>query len=262
MRALLPLPDPTTVRPDVDVHEMYADGWLDRGGIRANFVCSTDGAAQAGGTSLALQTAGDNRVFSALRDLADVVLVGAGTAVAEGYGPVTLTAARREVRRSFGLPDALPIAVTSRSLRLDPDAELFGDHGGARTIVLTCASAPAGERARLARHADVIDCGDDDIDPVAVRTALRARGLTRVLSEGGPTAFAQLARWGVVDELCLSVSPMLIGPGPGRVSAGPDEWTDPAPLELVSALDEEGALFLRYRVGNGLTSAPGDRMGR
>jgi riboflavin biosynthesis pyrimidine reductase len=238
--------------PDVDVHDTYAEGWLPAGGVRANFVCSADGAAQAKGTSAGLQTPGDNRVFAALRDLADVVLVGAGTALAEGYRPISLSERRRAVRRCFELAEELPTAVTSRTLRLDPEADLFAAQAGPRTIVLTCASAPADQRALLRRHADVVDCGDDDVDPAAVRAALAERGLTRVLSEGGPTAFAQLARAAVVDEVCLSLSPMLIGPGPGRLTAGPEEWPAPAPMELASVLTEDGALFLRYRLGPAL----------
>jgi riboflavin biosynthesis pyrimidine reductase len=241
MRALFP-----DAQDDVDIHERYAQGWLPHGGLRANFVCSADGAAQAQGRSAGLQTPGDNRVFAALRDLADIVLVGAGTAVAEGYAPISLSARRRAVRRAHGLSEELPTAVISRSLRLDPRAELFAGDAGPRTMVLTCASAPAGQRAQLARHADVVDCGDDDVQPAAVRAALAERGLTRVLSEGGPTAFARLARAGAVDELCLSVSPMLLGPGPGRVTAGADVWPGPSPLRLAGVLSEDGALFLRY----------------
>lgn len=242
MRALLPGP-----LDDVDVHSHYAAGWLDRGGVRVNFVAAADGAAQANGLSRGLQTRGDNAVFSALRDLADVVLVGAGTAVAEGYRAVSLGPRRREVRRRHGLPDALPVAVLSRSLHLDPHAGLFTDTAaGARTLVLTCTAADAERRERLRQVADVIDCGDDLVEPVLARRALEERGLTRILSEGGPTAFAEFARAGAVDELCLSISPLLVGPGPGRTTAG-TEWAGPVPLTLVGLLEEDGALFCRYR---------------
>src|SRR3954451_15064069 len=116
MRALLP-----ESADDVDLHAFYAADWLDRGGLRVDFVCSADGAAQAEGRSAGLQTPGDNRGFAALRDLADVVLVGAGTARAEGYRAIRLTPQRLALRREYGLSEQLPIAVTSRSLRLDPD---------------------------------------------------------------------------------------------------------------------------------------------
>jgi len=244
VRALLPEP-----ADDVDVHAFYADGWLDSGGLRVNFVSAVDGAAQAGGRSAGLQTPGDNRVFAALRDLADVVLAGAGTVVAEGYRPVRVSERRRAVRRNLGLSDAVPIAVTSRNLRLDPTSALFAAApAGARTIVLTCDAAPADRRAALAEVADVVSCGEDDAQPSLVRAALHERGLRRVLSEGGPTAFAALAAApGIVDELCLSLSPLLAGPGPGRITAGA-QWGAARDLELRGLLEEDGALFLRYRL--------------
>lgn len=244
MRALLPEP-----ADDVDIHAFYADGWLDHGGLRVNFVSAVDGAAQAGGRSAGLQTPGDNRVFAALRDLADVVLAGAGTVVAEGYRPVRVSERRRAVRRNLGLSDAVPIAVTSRNLRLDPTSALFAAApAGARTIVLTCDAAPADRRAALAEVADVVSCGEDDAQPSLVRAALHERGLRRVLSEGGPTAFAALAAApGIVDELCLSLSPLLAGPGPGRITAGA-QWGAARDLELRGLLEEDGALFLRYRL--------------
>jgi riboflavin biosynthesis pyrimidine reductase len=244
MRALLPGPV-----DDVDVHAYYAAGWVDRTGLRTNFVTAADGAAQAGGLSRGLQTKGDNVVFAALRDLADVVLAGAGTAVAEGYGAITLSAKRKAIRREYGLREVLPTAVLSRSLRLDPNSGLFTDTlPDARTIVLTCSAADAEQRRLLKQVADVVDCGDESVDPALARAALEERGFTRILSEGGPTVFADMVRAGVVDELCLSVSPLLAGPGPGRITAG-REWPTGTALTLVGLLEEDGALFCRYRTG-------------
>lgn len=243
MRALLPGPV-----DDVDIHAYYAAGWLDRGGMRVNFVTSADGASSAEGTSAGLQTPGDNQVFAALRDLADVVLVGAGTAVAEDYGPLNPSAQRRSGRRGRGLLEVAPVAVLSRTLRLDPEHALFTEaQPAARTLVLTCEAADPETRRKLKQVADVIDCGDDAVDPVLVRRALEERELTRILCEGGPSVFADLAHGGVVDELCLSVSPVLAGPGPGRIVAG-DAWAEPPTLSLVGLLEDDGALFCRYRL--------------
>ena len=244
MRALLP-----GLVDDVDLHAYYAAGWIDRGGLRVNFVSAADGAAHAGGLSRGLQTPGDNAVFAALRNLADVVHVGSGTAVAEDYGPIAPSAERRAIRRSFGLRETLPVAVQSRSLNLDPDDDLFTEAlPGAQTLILTCAAADPEQRRLLKTVADLVDCGDETVEPVLVRQALEERGLTRILSEGGPSVFADLARHGVVDELCLSVTPVLGGPGPGRISAG-KEWAAALPLTLVGLLEEEGSLFCRYRTG-------------
>ena len=240
MRALLPKPV-----DDVDVHAIYAADWLDTGGLRMNFIASVDGAAQADGKSAGLQTPGDNAVFVALRDLADVVLVGAGTAVVEGYRPIRIGDRRAEVRRTYGLAATLPTAIASRTLRMDPTAPIFA--GRADTIVLTCDAAPSAQLKVFRAVADVVLCGEDAIDPALARAALEERGLRRILSEGGPTLFADFAAASVVDELCLTVSPMLIGPGGLRITNGA-LWPDSHPARLVAVLEEDDALFLRYRL--------------
>lgn len=245
MRALLPVPNHAG---DVDLHDFYARDWIDAGGLRVDFVSSVDGAATAGGASAGLQTPGDNRVFATLRDLADVVLVGAGTARTEGYRLIRLSERRRELRRRYGLSDELPTAIVSRSLRLDPQADLFANPDGPRTIVITCASGDPDVRRALARTTDVISCGDQDVDLAAARTELEARGLIRILSEGGPTLFGDLARTGVMDELCLSITPFLTGPGALRIVSG-EMWPgNPHRLDLVGLLEDDGALFCRYRL--------------
>jgi riboflavin biosynthesis pyrimidine reductase len=242
MRALLPEPG-----EPVDVHDWYARDWLEPGGVRVNFIASADGAISVAGRSGGLQTPGDNTVFAALRDLADVVVAGSGTVLAEGYGPSRPSPERRGLRRARGLAEVPPIAVVSRSLRLNPAAELF-TAAEARTLVLTCAAADPDAKRALAAHADVVDCGDEDVDPAAARAALADRGHRRVLCEGGPTLFADWGAAGAVDELCLTTSPLLAGPGAGRVVAG-RPWLAPLGLRLAGLLEEDGALFSRYRVG-------------
>lgn len=243
MRALLP-----HSADDVDVHDFYAHDWLEHGGLRVNFVSSADGAAQAEGKSAGLQTPGDNRVFAAMRDLADVVVAGAGTVTIEGYRAINVSEERGRIRAAYGMPASLPTAVISRSLRLNPDSALFRNRAPeTRTIVLTCEAASTDRRDALAEVAEVIVCGADTVDAALARTALEERGLTRILSEGGPTTFAYLIAGGVVDELCLSLTPMVVGPGPTRITDGPAWWDDPVGLRLTGLLEADGALFLRYR---------------
>lgn len=215
--------------------------------LRANMVASVDGAATMDGLSGGLSSPGDRRLFWILRGLADVILVGAGTTRAEGYRP---TRDKGDMWRPLdlraGRPAAPPIAVVSRSLDIDPAAPFIsGAPGDARTIVLTCSAAPAERRDALARVADVIVAGEHLVDLRAAVAELAARGLGRILTEGGPHLLGQLASDGLLDELCLTVSPVLAGPGaPGIVTGAP--FAGPQRLSLASVLTEDGTLFCRY----------------
>jgi riboflavin biosynthesis pyrimidine reductase len=236
---------------NLDVSDFFARDWLDGGGLRANFIASVDGAITVSGKSAGLQTPGDNLIFATLRDLADVVLVGAGTARTEGYTALTPSAARAEKRVANGLAPTLPIAITTRSLGLDPTSALFtAAQPDARTLVFTCASAEPAEHPELSQVAEVIVCGNHEVDLSEVRAVLTDRGLGRILCEGGPSLFATLAQSGNVTELCLSISPTLAGPGSGRLTSGTEWPLGGLQLDLAGLLEEDGALFSRYRVAH------------
>jgi riboflavin biosynthesis pyrimidine reductase len=237
MRALLPRPV-----PNVDVHEHYAREWLDSGGIRANMVASADGAATAQGLTRVLQTPGDNRIFAALRDLADIVVVGAATALAEGYRPAGLDDKRGAVRHQYGLRPRLPIALASRTLRIDRDAPVFADPDR-RPLLITTATADASP---LTDVADVLVCGETNLDLGEMRRQLAARGFTRVLCEGGPRLLDAVIVAGELDELCLSITPLLVGAAGQRIVSGEPLGSAPREVRLHSVLEEDGALFLRY----------------
>lgn len=204
--------------------------------VRVNFVSSIDGAATLGGTSGGLGTDADRQVFGALRELAEVVLVGAGTARAENY-----RGARKPTR---GRDTPPPIAVVTGSAGLDPGSRLFTDTT-VPTLVLTLAAAPADRRARLAdAGADVVTL--DRLTPDALLAELARRGLHRVLCEGGPSLHGALHAADAVDELCLTVAPLLAGGAAGRIAHGPPD-APPRPMELAGALHASGTLLLRYR---------------
>ena len=248
MRALLPAPaadQPVAALDDHALAGLYAypgPRWL-----RANMVASADGAGFLDGRTAGLSTPADMRLFGLLRVLADVVLVGAGTARVEEYKPARRRPAFQDLRA--GRPPAVPIAVVSRKLELDFAAPLFtGTPPDARTIVITCAGSPDDQRAAAARVANVIVAGDMAVDLAEALAALRGRGLGRVLCEGGPHLLGQLAAEGLLDELCLTVTPVLAGPGPTRVVAGAPF---PArPMTLAHVLTDDGELFCRYVVRN------------
>jgi riboflavin biosynthesis pyrimidine reductase len=220
--------------------------------LRANFVSSADGAAYIDGVSGGLSSAGDKKVFGILRVLTDVVLVGAGTARTEEYKP----ARRRDSLAALraGRPAAPPIALVTRTLGLNLAAPLFTEAPpDARTIVITCAASDEDLRAETAKFADVIVAGDAAVDLAAALDALRDRGLSRVLCEGGPHLFGDLSAAGLVDELCLSLSPLLAGPGASRIIAGTAADARPLALTQVLAADD-GFLFCRYAAAEGQTA--------
>lgn len=211
--------------------------------LRANFVASADGAAYIDGRSEGLSSAGDKRIFGILRVLADVILVGAGTARAEEYKAARRRPGLQALRE--GRPATAPIALVSRSLQLDLTAPLFTEAPpDARTVVITCAASPADLRAKAAEAADVIVAGDAEVDLAAALRALAGRGLRRVLCEGGPHLLGDLAAAHLLDELDLSLGPILAGPGAARVIAGTPFPARPMPLRQV--LEEDGFLFCRY----------------
>jgi riboflavin biosynthesis pyrimidine reductase len=233
------------IYPDIqdnpDIAQAYAYPG-DRPWLRVNMVASADGAAWLKGRSGGLSSSGDKRIFQVLRGLADVVMAGASTVRKEGYGPIKPREAWSEIRA--GRPEVPPIAVITRSLAgFDLDHELFGPDAVSRTIVITCESAPGERRKELARHADVIVAGAESVDMSLAVAQLHERGLTRILCEGGPRVNAQLSAGGLLDELCLSISPMLVGGGAARIQNGEPALVG---LNLSQVLEEEGVLFCTY----------------
>jgi riboflavin biosynthesis pyrimidine reductase len=237
MRRLLPEPSAA-----VDLDEAYAVP----GGphVRANFVCSVDGSAMADGRSAGLSSPADKALFSRLRRHCDVVLVGAGTVRTETYGPARPSPEGRARREALGFAPVPPIAVVSGTLDLDETSAFFVD-AVARPIVLTVAMAPAERRAALSEVAEVVMVGEGLVDPVLAVAALAERGLPRVLCEGGPSLLGGLVAAGQLDELCLTLSPVLAGAGGSRIVGGPISSVA-APMTLLHVLEDDGFLFLRY----------------
>jgi riboflavin biosynthesis pyrimidine reductase len=246
--------------------ELYAypepDTVADRPWVRANMITSLDGAATAEGRSGGLSGPADRLVFSVLRSLADVILVGAGTARIERYHKMRVSSAFPQLRE--GRSATPPIAVVTRHLDLDLDGRLLtsdddsaeasesgasesgaSESGLARTVLLTTEAAPAERRAAAARTADVVVAGQADVAASAAVDALAALGHRRILCEGGPTLLSQLAAAELVDELCLTISPVLAGGKAGRIVA-PAELGRAAGLTLASVLTDDGYLLCRY----------------
>jgi 5-amino-6-(5-phosphoribosylamino)uracil reductase len=241
VRQLLPAPDGDDELDDAGLADAYR---LPAGRhLRVNFVAALDGAISVEGRSGGLGSAGDRRVFRVLRALADAVLVGAGTAAAEGYRPITADSAVGRLRAGLGRPAVAPVVIVSRRASLDPADQLVTD-AVTPTHLVTCAAADEGRRAALtAAGVRVHVHGEDDVDLPAALSALADLGLGQVLCEGGPALFQAALAAGVVDELDLTIAPLLVGGGPGLL---PGALPVPARAELRQVLGEDDVLFTRY----------------
>jgi len=167
--------------------------------LRLNLITTVSGsAAGADGTSESLTNPADRRILGVIRELADVVLVGAQSVRAEGYL----------------MPRRSRLAVLTAS----------GDLGGHRIatsiaagslLVLCPSSAVDAARTSLgdvpAEIVTVADARDGRLDPAAVIAALHDRGLRSIVCEGGPSLAAQFAAHDLIDELCIATSPQFGG---------------------------------------------------
>lgn len=246
MRQLLPEPS-----DELDVYEAYRPADPRALLVRVNMIVSVDGSAtDEHGRSGGLSGPGDQELFRTLRALADVILVGAETVRVEGYGPHRVRADLAARRAAAGRPGPAPVVVVSRSLALDLDAPLFTE-AVEPTIVLTCEAAPH-DRVRAVREVGrVLVAGRAEVDVVAGLALLqRDLGLRHVLCEGGPTLNESLFRAGAVDELCLTLSPRLVGEGPSLLPG----LGRPAACRLLQACENDGELYLRYGMAAGASS--------
>ncbi|MFP5348007.1 MAG: dihydrofolate reductase family protein, partial [Actinomycetes bacterium] len=157
MRQLLPTP-----QEDVDLETAYGLPDASTRHLRVNMVSSADGAAALAGRVGALTGPADQVLLHTLRALADVVLVGAGTVRAEGYGPIPLGEQWEQRRVAAGQLPSPPLALVSRSLDLDLSAPLFSQ-AVTRPLLVTAECAPAERLAEAATVADIVVAGEDAV---------------------------------------------------------------------------------------------------
>jgi len=212
--------------------------------VRANMVSSVDGAATLEGRVGTLTGPADQQLLELLRALCDVLVVGAGTVRAEGYGPLTVPDDLKPLRERMGQSAAPRLVVPTRSLDLDLSSSAFTRAEEPPLVVTTRQADP--ERVRAARHvAEVVVLGDEAVDLEATLDLLTDRGAERVLCEGGPGVLADLFAHDLVDELCLALAPVVAGGSGTRITAGP-ALPAPLPLHLAQVAEHEDFLFLRY----------------
>ncbi|MCW2691016.1 MAG: hypothetical protein JWR37_5906 [Mycobacterium sp.] len=230
------------------VSELYAyPDDLRRCWVRGNMIASVDGGATDEGKAGGLAGAGDRALFMLMREAADVVLVGAGTVRVENYSGAKLSVAQRQGRQRRGQSEIPPIAVVTQSGQLDHDAKLF-TRTEVPPLILTCADSVADTRHRLGGVAEVIDASGSEpgvVDDARVLAILAERGLFRVLTEGGPAFLGTLVEHDLLDELCLTVAPILVGGLARRTATGPGQVHTPMRRAHVLS-DEAGYLYTRY----------------
>jgi riboflavin biosynthesis pyrimidine reductase len=222
---------PTTA---AGLHPLYGDP---PDGVRTNMVLSLDGATAFDGATRPLSDDTDLWLLNHLRGYADVLVVGAGTVRAEGYGPVRLDAEQREYRTHHGYAEDPPLAIVSARADLDRGLPVFGGDGPRPLLVTGERSRQQAER--LADVADVVIAGDEQVDPGRLVAALRERGLRRILCEGGPSLLETFIAHDLVEDYCLSLAPRLAGGHPGGPAGA---LARPKTL----ALRHDGMLYLRY----------------
>jgi riboflavin biosynthesis pyrimidine reductase len=215
--------------------------------VRANFIASVDGGATADGKSGVLAGPGDRLVFNVLRELADVIVVGAGTVRIEGYSGAHLGVAQRQRRQARGQGEVPRLAIVTKSGRLDRDMPVF-TRTEVPPLVLTCAAAADETRRRLGDLCEVVDCSGSDpgrVDEAVVLDALGGRGMRRILTEGGPTLLGAFIERDMLDELCLTIAPYLVGGLARRVATGPGQLLTRMRCAHILT-DDAGYLYTRY----------------
>ena len=215
--------------------------------LRANFITSVDGGATADGTTAAMAGPGDKFIFNLLRELADVVLVGAGTVRLENYSGAHLSVAQRQQRQARGQSEVPQLVLVTKSGRLDRDMGVFS-RTEVPPLVLTCTAAAEPTRRLLIDLAEVVDCSGDDpakVDETAVLATLQARGFRRILTEGGPMLLGSFIQRDLLDELCLTIAPVVVGGLARRIATGPSQLLTPMRCAHVLT-DDAGFLYTRY----------------
>ncbi|MGW1044794.1 dihydrofolate reductase family protein [Streptomyces sp. NPDC002547] len=245
MRRLLPDPAQVPADPRARAYWLAQEYAVPVGQwVRVSMISSLDGASSVAGRSGGLGNRVDSELFAIMRALADVIVVGAQTARSEFYGPAEPHPYLSEARRALGRPTAATMAVISARLDIAPTLLEQPAVSGAETLVITTQMAPADARRRIeARGVEVVEAGEKVVDPALALKAVKYKGES-ILLEGGPSLLSQFQNARLLDELCLTISPRIIGGQSPRIMLTDGNVSD---MRLVSLLEDKGFLFTRYR---------------
>ncbi len=242
LRRLLPEPGLVTAAEALENLKLEELAPQHRPYVVLNMVATVDGAAAVAQRSDPISNPADRQLFHELRGHVDAVLVGAGTVRTERYGRLVRDPQRRERRVARGLaPDPLAVVVSHR-LALTPDLPLLANPHS-RVVVVTASDA---ELPGCAAQVGYLR-SEPEVDLAAMLSRLRTEhGVRSVLCEGGPNLNASLLPAGLVDELFLSIAPLLAGSAGSLSIIGQAPLVEPVGLDLISLLESQGHLFARY----------------
>ena len=243
-------PDPADIGSAAELEDEYVKPAGRH--VRANFVTSLDGMVEVDGRSQPLGGPADRAAFMAMRAVADVVLVGAGTVRMEEYGPVRLDPAVEDRRRSRGQEARPALAIVSNRGELDPADRVFT--GGDRPLLLTTAAA-AADHPELAEVAEVVVCGEQWVELALALDELVDRGLARVLCEGGPTLLRSLVGGGSARRAVLHHLAVPGRSGPPQPARRPVA-ARPGRPRLDRVYEADGMILARYSIGSDVVSRP------
>ncbi len=238
------LPPPVV---EVDTDDAYRDSrpMVDgRPWLMMNMISTIDGVTEVGGVSGPLGGPGDKEVFGTIRTLPDIILVGSTTATAEHYSPPSSSVSTKARRLSVGAWPVARVAVVSGSLNFDLALPRF-TRPDQRPIVVTTEDADPTRLDQIAQRADIMQCGTGVVDLSRALQQMAALGAKVVLSEGGPTVNGALLAENLVDEVLISISP-LIGGGESHGIARGGALDQLQEFALRHVLTEDHFLFLRY----------------
>jgi riboflavin-specific deaminase-like protein len=214
----------------------------DRPYVVLNMVASLDGKAVLDGTTRGLGGQIDREIFHNLRTQGDVIMAGAGTVRSERYGRAVKNDELRAKREQEGLAPEPPTVIVSASMDLPADLPLLQAEG-APVIVATAAE---GELEGVKADVSYLRVGTDM--PVMMARLHAEHGVRSVVCEGGPTLNFHLLAAGLVDELFLTLDPMVVGGADALTLAAGRPLPDPPRAELMTLLKGEDALFFRWRM--------------
>jgi riboflavin biosynthesis pyrimidine reductase len=208
--------------------------------VVADMVATVDGRAAVAGRSAGLGNDADRALLRELRAEADAILVGTGTLAAERYANL-LDEAARERRTGEGRPAHPIVATVSRRLDLPVDeAPVFSEPG----VPIVAFAEDDVAAPSVAADLSVVAL-PAPLSLAAVLEALHARGVRAVLCEGGPSLLRRLVAGGLLDDLCLTVSPLLAAGDAPTILEG-DGLPEPARLALRDVHRADDHLFLHY----------------